>query len=339
MTAPDTSIRSMALSGNGEVLAAAGSINTRKGWKLGSGTIYLWNARTAKPLTTITPVYTRDRKGFTHGFDIYALTLSPDAKQIGFTRAAQKLWALYDTATQNELWRFPSFISDAEFSRDGRFIALSSDTHISIVNASDGRVRIQWKRNGSTKSHDLAWSHDGVMVASIGSYKANDSIEVHRVDNGKLVRRIKRAHIISGETTASVKFSPDGTRLVIAAFVGNYSSTDNFNLFAPVQCYEVATGRLLWEVKAPAFGGVNGSHVAFCDAIFSPDGLTVAAYQFYDKGKVFLLDSTTGAIKKTLQLGRVEGSGYFVPPGLAFSPDGKRLFARGKSAVGFWDLE
>lgn len=336
ITTPDNDIRSMALSRNGEVLAAAGSINTKRGWKRGSGTIYLWNARTAKRLATIAPVYTRDSTGFIGGFDVYGLALSPDAKQIGFTRVAQN-WALYDVATQKQLWSFPSFISDAEFSRDGRFVALSGAS-IVIVRASDGRVRTKWKRSGLSNSGDLAWSPNGTWIAIIGNHKTVNFIELYGADSGKLVRRIPSTQEVSGETVESVAFSPDSRQLVVVASVGSYDSSNNFNMFAPVRCYSASTGRLLWEVKSPDFGGGDGTHASFCDAIFSPDGRVVAAYQYHE-GKVFLLDSATGAIKTTLNFGRVRPSSFFVPPGLEFSPDGKRLFARGRSEILFWDLE
>ena len=78
-------------------------------------------------------------------------------------------------------------------------------------------------------------------------------------------------------------------------------------MFAPVRCYDATTGSLLWEVKAPAFGGADGSHSSFCDAIFSPDGRVVAAYQYHE-GQVFLLDSATGAIKTSRQVGRAARS-------------------------------
>jgi WD40 repeat protein len=330
-TTPDTYIRSMALSRNGEVLAAGGLLQGRKAWERGSGTVYLWNAHTGKRLTMIPPVYTRDRSGFILGWDIYALTLSPDAKQIGFSRMDQN-WALYDVATQQQLWRFSRFIKDAEFSQDGRFIALSSDTHISIVSASDGRVRTQWRRSGSANSSDVSWSPDGTLVATIERYKGGGPIELHRADDGKLVRRIKN------EGAVSVAFSPDSRRLIIASSVFKFVPDDKFSRFAPVHCYDAATGRLLWKVTSPTFGGADSSHSSFCDAIFSPDGHVVAAYQ-YSYGKVFLLDSVTGAIKSTRQLGRTARSIFSVPPSLAFSPDGKRLFVRGRSAVLFWDLE
>jgi WD40 repeat protein len=338
MTAPDTQIRSMALSHNGEILAAGGVINTPKGWKRGSGTVHLWNARTGEKLAAIPPVYIRDRRGFTNGFDIYALALSSDAKQVGFSRVSQN-WALYDVATQQQLWSFPSSIADAEFSRDGRFIALRSGGGIiSIVGADDGRVRTQWKTGGLADSNDLAWSPDGAWIATIGPYKADDPIELYRADTGKLVRRIQSPQVMSRETVASVDFSPDSKRLLVAASPGSYSSTEDFNNFAPVRCYDSSTGRLLWEVKTLVVGGANGFHASFCDAIFSPDGRVVAAYQYLE-GRIFLLDSATGAIKSINQLGGAARSTFYVPPGLAFSPDGKRLFVRGKDAVLFWDLE
>ena len=335
VTTPDTQIRSMALSGNGELLAAAGSRDSAKGWKRGSGTVYLWNARTAKQITTIPPVYTRDNTGFTNGSDVYALTFSPDAKQVGFSRAVTN-WTLYDVASQKQLWRFSKFISDAEYSQDGRSIALSGDNHIFIVDARDGRVKAQWKRSGPSNSEEIAWSPDGSLVGSIGPYEIDAPIELHRADNGSFVRRMQRTQAIKDRNVASVAFSPDSKLLVVAASVGSYSSKDDFSLFAPVRCYEALTGKLLWDLKAPATGGTDGNHLSFCDAKFSPDGRVVAAYQ-YQEGKVLLLDSATGEIKKTLKFGRAASSNFFVPPGLIFHPNGKRLFVRGKYAVLFWD--
>ncbi len=345
-TTPGTYIRSMALSANGEVLAAGGTIdakNVKVQWVRGSGTVYLWNARTAKPLPSIAPVYARDSRGFTGGFDIYGLKLSPNAKQIGFTRVGQN-WMLYDVAAQTQLWQFSDSVSDAEFSRDGRFIALSNPISIAVVRASDGHVRAQWKHSAATNSPDVDWSPDGKWIASIGSYNANNPIELNRADNGKLVRRIQSPADTSAglvgrkELIGSVAFSPDSRRLVVAASLSSYSSNDNFDSFAPIRCYDSKTGKLVWKVMGSDIGLTTGSALAFCDAIFSPDGRVVAAYQ-YNEGQVLLLDAATGTIKATYGIGRAEHSGLFVPPGLAFSPDGKRLFARGGNAILFWDLQ
>ncbi len=330
-TVPDSQMRSMALSGNGEILAGSSTITEKKGWKRGSGTLYLWDARTLMRLPSFPPVYTRDKTGFTNGFDLYAVALSPDAKRVGFSRVIGD-WTLYEVGTQKMVWRFPQFVSDAQFSKDGKKIALSGEKFLFLVASENGKVLSKSKRSGTSNSKDLSLSNDGALIANIGPYNWNDPIEIHRTRDQKLLRRI------NSKGAVSVRFSPDDKSIVVAASVGNYSSTDVFQLFAPVRCYDVATGKPKWEVKAAALGGADGLHSAFCDAIFSLDGRTVAAYQ-YQNGQIFLLSSATGAVKKILSLGRNERSNFFVPPGLAFSPDGKRLFARGRNAVLVWDLK
>ncbi len=331
MTTPDTYIRSMALSRNGELLATGGARNGKNGtWKEGSGKVHLWNARTGKPLAEIEPVYTRDAKGFTNGWDIEALTFSPDAKQIGFSRVVEN-WTLYDVATQKSLWTFPKFVSEAEFSRDGRSIVLSSGEKLWVVDASNGKVRTQWKRRGPSNSRDVDLSPDGKFVACIGPYDNDDPIEIYSAANGKLLHRIP------SKNTTSVKFSSDSTRLIAASSLGNYNSSENYKDFAPIRCYDLTSNIVLWTTKAQKFDLKTYQNQQFCDAIFSPDDCTIAAYQ-YMKGKVLLLDSVTGAIKATRSIGMSSPTRIFVPPALAFSPDGKRLFARGDNAILFWDL-
>jgi WD40 repeat protein len=80
---------------------------------------------------------------------------------------------------------------------------------------------------------------------------------------------------------------------------------------------------------------------AFCDAIFSPDGRLVAAYNCLEE-KVFVLDSATGEIKTSRELGpaaRPSGGDSSTLLNLTFSPDGKRLFLRGSNAVLYLDLD
>jgi len=99
----------------------------------------------------------------------------------------------------------------------------------------------------------------------------------------------------------------------------------------------VATGKIQWELDSrtneadPRFRFLQ-------DACFSPDGATVALLTSAGR-QVFLLDATTGRQKETLRIPASQESNSFLPHAIAFSPDGKRLFARGKSAVLVWDLE
>ncbi len=334
-TAPDTYIRSMALSSNGEILAAAGSRLGKDGWLRGSGTVYLWNARTGERFPPIAPVYTRDKRGFPGGFDIYALAFSPDASKIGFSRVGPD-WALYGAATRKLLWRFSRFASGAAFSPDGRAIALSVDKDVYIVDARNGQIKTQW-RSGPPYSADISWSPDSKLVAHIGDHKAKDRIEVHRASDGKLVRRFPAAQGFKADTVASVKFAPDGKRLLVSGNVSNTFGESDFSTYAPVRCFDLQTGKLLWQIKAPAMGGTDVYNASVCDAVFSPNGQIVAAYQYW-QGVVFLIDSKTGTIRSKRFLGEAAKTNFTVPPGLIFAPDGKRLFVRGKDAVLVWDL-
>ncbi len=335
-TTPETYIRSMALSANGEILAAAGMRDKRdnKNFYLsGSGTIYLWNARTGERLESIAPVYNRVGSG---GWDVYALKISPDARQIGFSRVGEKKWTLYDLATRKPLWRFNKLIEDAEFSPDGRFIALSVDGVVTIVNASDGRTRTQWTHKADVWSPDIAWSPDNRWVANIN---LGDVVELHQASDGKLVRRFHTPYALSDKKVMSMAFSPDGRRLVTAClrFTNSINSDDDYTKVAPLHCYDTTTGKLLWEIKTPALGKADKMHASFCDAVFSPDGRTIAAYQ-QQVGQVFLIGSATGAILSERKLDRANSTNFHVPPGLLFAPDGKRLFVRGKNAVVVMDL-
>lgn len=362
ITERDTQIRSMALSGNGEILAAAGSVNGyvngQKGWIYGkSGTIHLWNARTFEKLSPIPPVYKRDKRGFVYGFDVYALAVSPDAKYIGFSRVGEN-WGLYDLASRQRLWRFIQGVSDAEFSPDGKRIALSDSNQVFIVRSGDGHILTQWKRTDYANSPNITWSPDARLVAMIGASKSNNPIEIYRCDNGTFVRRIQKRQNIkqktlpgAGEkqtpseiaveqhdTITSINFSPDGNRLVAASTLGSFSSNVNNREYAPIRCFDVATGKLVWQLTTADFGRADASTAAFCHARFSPDGHVVAAYQFLDS-RVYLLDAKTGTILKSRRFGAGGESTLFVPPGLLFSPDGSRIYVRGKDRVWFWDWQ
>ena len=135
---------------------------------------------------------------------------------------------------------------------------------------------------------------------------------------------------------SSVDFSPDGKRLVSASTLGSWAKSSDFSAFASVRCWDVSTGKRLWQVKTPVLGGTSGDHAIVCDALFSPDGRFVAAYQ-NRQSQVFLLDGATGRVKATQSLGQ-EQTELGSPSALAFAPNGKRLFVRGKNAILFWDL-
>jgi WD40 repeat protein len=74
-------------------------------------------------------------------------------------------------------------------------------------------------------------------------------------------------------------------------------------------------------------------------AVFSPDGKTLAVGQGGESdgtsGKVTLVDPATGAIRKELTPGHLNGL-----TDIAFHPDGKTLASCGRDTmVGIWDVE
>ncbi len=85
------------------------------------------------------------------------------------------------------------------------------------------------------------------------------------------------------------------------------------------------TGRELWS---------NNSNPMAMK--FSPDGKMIAALLGGVRQKIALVDAADGTVKRTFQLDHQSG---YVRNCLAWAPDGKRLFARGESAVLMWDLD
>lgn len=327
-TAPGAYLTDLVASRNGEVLAATGPANAKRSMTRESGTVYLWDARTSLPIAPFTPVRASDG----HGLPTYGLALSLDGKQIGFWHNSQD-WRLYDIATQKPLWRFPAIVSDAEFSPEGRLLAVSNSSNVFVLNSQNGRVQSSWARTKGLIAQDLAWSPDGKIVADLGY----NEVLLHRVSDGHLLRRIKNL------CTSSVEFSPDGKQLLATCSVQQLlkQPSDNSSLeeWPKARCLDSTTGAVVWEVKGKQFGAnVLSSVDDFCDAIFSPDGHTVVVYQAMDR-RLFLIDSATGQTKETKNFGQDAEAISSAPHALAFSPDGKRLFARGQNAVLVWDLK
>ena len=153
----------------------------------------------------------------------------------------------------------------------------------------------------------LDLSPDGKTVVTAGSTKHVDGSEIRlwEAATGKLVR----SHDLRWCRHATV--TPDGKRLVACG--------SGFNM---VNCWDFATGELLWEERQ----GQNFCASALC---VSPDSHTIAI----GDRSLRLLDAATGKLLR--EIDRRPSNGL---NSIAFSPDGTLLAAEDKYEVTLWEV-
>lgn len=333
---PGNSLTSIALSGNGRILVAAERPLPSKAT---INMIYLWNSQTLKPLTPLT------RPATLRGDDTRYAVLSPDAKTLAWS-SFRSGFTFFDLKTKHSLWtKTKVSAQDVAFSPDGKLAALEyvpigvyQNGLIGVYQARTGKMVTSWTLHPAAGEGFCCFSSKGRYFASVGArpvweqwVKArNDSggeIELRRTSDWQVERVF---HINNAKKIA---FSPDESKVLGLAPL----FTSNFGSFGSVlRCFDVTTGRVLWELDSRSKGAEP--QLRFLnDACFSPDGSTLAV--FANNRQVFLLDANTREIKRTLRVSAAQESTCNFPHALAFSPDGKRLFARGNSAVLVWDLD
>lgn len=335
----------LALSPDGQTLAASGAVSVAP---YRSGEIYFWDAQTLKSRPTWPVDFSAPNAGSETG-KVSQMAFSPDGKTLVFGRMLAPFRAV-DLASRRVKWKFGRASSSdcVRFSPDGRFVCLPEDVPISramkiqkrpftsaytILDAQSGRKLGAWVVD--PWRGDMNFSPDRKTLASIGSQPDAPSeqrwygsegrkIEFRRVPDGKLISTL------AVPRTNALFFSPDGTRLLTVSEARHLPSGGTSFNGQKVSCFDVVSKQLLWT-----YGGEKGD---FCDAAaWSPDGKTVVIAQKANN-RMLLLDAQNGAIGRTLRMG--EDSHIIIDfNALAFAPDGKRLFARGKSAVLVWDLD
>jgi WD40 repeat protein len=341
-TTPTNHLIAIAVSRDGSVLAATGRGDSDTAPE--SGKIYLWDARTLSPLPPFNAQYWKKSKDDYGGFLASGLALSPDGKLLGVNDRGQKGYAVYDVESQRELWRAPGYISSAAFSPDGRFVALNG---VKMHEAQTGKVVANW-RAPIGDAHEFRFAPDGKTVAWISSEKKRSrgtnfkdamppngkAVEIRRVSDGKTLHTLKNS-----EETEAVAFSPDGTKIVsVSHGTLNMGSVDG----SSVRCHST-NGKLFWHLDYRQSNPKRVEYATFSDALFSPDGTQIAVrgmqHGVQSTDLVLILDAANGEEIKRFTLEENKGSYHTVPPALAFPPDGKRLFVRGKNAVLVWDLK
>ena len=332
-TAPGVTLTSIALSRDGASLVATGFGATIPQ----NGDIWIWNARNLQ-LRARWPGGPRNPNGGWASRMPSQMAWSLDGKRLMFGRMSEPFQSV-DVASRRVLWSWgrASYEDEIRLSPDGRLLFLpapargnNEESAYALLDAATGKVRCRWSVRGFPGDPMVSFAPDGKTLASIGPrrgatkeswYVDGRDIEIRRVSDGHLLQTI------ASQWTRAVEFSPDCTRLL--AFGESEQNPGAGITGSRVVCFSLASKTPLWT-----YGRVGGDFPQ--QAIWSPDGKSVAVAA--GTNSVLLLDSDTGAIKTTLRDPKSAPQRPSSLSSLIFSPDGKRLFARGKDAVLVWDL-
>lgn len=215
-----------------------------------------------------------------HKGAVSAVIVTPDNKTL-LSRGADNVLRIWNTATGAELRQFaePPGVSSVAFSPDAKFVALAlADGTIRLLQTADGKEKRSLKGHPSSTA-SLAFSADGKMLASRGSY--DGILRIYDVEKGAELKQITWQTINAGNGGAvfvrSVNantggspliFSPDGQMLVTYIAPQQVYLQGQPQQQAGSNClrfWNVATGKEVRQVELPPNRTIN--HLAY-----SPDG-------------------------------------------------------------------
>lgn len=224
-----------------------------------------------------------------------AASFSPDGRVIvtGDSRGAVYIWDAESGELINQIERLGiGEIERVAYSPDGQHILVAGDG-VWVLNAATGDVIHELD---SGVSADAEYSPDGSLIATAGFRSVP---KIFDAESGS------QLHIIMGETTSLVRFSPDGQTLLTGTRLWNLAKGSDSLV------WDVENETLFLELEGP------GGH----DLSFSPDSQFLAGIGWIGPMNLGLLvwDVETGVLLDTFDV----EVGEFI----RYSPDGEMIIA------------
>ncbi len=215
LTGHDNRVASVAVSGNGQMIASGAA----------DGTIRLWALDTGDVIATL-PLETEL---------IRSLAFSPDSRRLA-AGTAEGWLVLWDVTSEQRVWQreaHPRVIRGLDFTPDGaEIISGGADGQVLAWDAATGEPQ-RTLYDGEEAINDLAVSPSGRALA----VASGSDVLFIRMENGVLLRRVREGDESLRATVRALAFSPSGDTVV--------TGDDN----ATVRMWEFGTGRFLWRAE------------------------------------------------------------------------------------------
>jgi WD40 repeat protein len=188
-------VRAMAFSHNGKLLAAAGGLPGR------SGEVLIWDVAQRKLLHTI----------HGHADCIYGVAFSPDGKSVA-TASYDKFVKLFDIATEKEVRTYKDHI-DAVYA-----VAFTPDGKRLVSGAADRTIKI-WNVETGERLYTLSEPQDGINTIAIdssGKFVAAGGLDksIRIWSLGEKEGTLIHSQIAHEDAILRLTWSPDGTELL-----------------------------------------------------------------------------------------------------------------------------